>query len=172
MLYNGVESYPGSRCYHTPRTWPSSRSNDQPLCGAEPWPLQNTFQEHLGMKKKKTESGPLIEKQFPQRVSTFATYPERSFCRPGAPSSTGAFPHPERGSLPLFSSPLTIAHRPSTECWPDVTFNEMTRTAHAGLTGVLVGQSHSRPYPGSFALRDLLGSSSPSHKLRLPRLAH
>lgn len=54
------------------------------------------------MEKEETESWRLTEKQFSERLSPPATYPERNFCRPGAPSSTGAFPRPQRGTLPLF----------------------------------------------------------------------
>lgn len=56
------------------------------------------------MEKEETESRPLTEKQLSERLSPSATYPERNFCRPGAPSSTGAFPRPRRGTLPLLSS--------------------------------------------------------------------
>ena len=76
VLWGAFQSFPGSRCCHIPRTSPSSRSNDQPLWGAEGWPLRETIWEH----------------------------PERNSCRPAAPGPVSPCLPPKRGSLRLLSS--------------------------------------------------------------------
>lgn len=65
VLWGAFQNSPGSQCYHAPRTWPSPHSSDQPLWGVGKGALRVAIQEH----------------------------PERSLCRPGAPS-LGRLPAP------------------------------------------------------------------------------
>lgn len=87
------------------------------------------------MEKKRNGYEPLLTSSSRGVFNTSATYPERSFCRPGAPGPIGPFLSPKRGSLSLLSSlPLPFAHRTSLRVALLVAFKELTGTFHTGDT--------------------------------------
>lgn len=126
------------------------------------------------MEKKRNGYEPLLTSSSRGVFNTPATYPERSFCRPGAPGPIGPFLSPKRGSLSLLSSlPYnSTPHKPKSSFaralqgadgdLPHWRHSTLSGGSHLGPHTALAPPSPAIAPPPGFRCTEALTSSRPT----------